>query len=505
MREKAALMRDSLEGYQSPVLTRIEKLKEEIPSFTKDKERIQKLYQEQKDLAQEVIKIRGELGDALKAATLKMNAAKEPSKKEGEASAPSDNQTSGEGEASDAPKAAPKPQNKSLGELMELYTEASEGYDRSRGDAKSELEKVGQLFERYREARERYDQSAKDEPLTYFEVREDTVARVISDWTEIPLGKIASDKAKLVEVMEDTLKRRIKGQDQAITAISTVIKGAQAGLKDPGKPTGVFLLVGPSGVGKTETCLAVADLLFGDENNVIGINMNEFQEKFTVSRLIGSAPGYVGYGEGGLLTEAVSQKPYSVVLLDEVEKAHLDVLNLFYQVFDKGELSDAEGKKVSFKETVIFLTSNLGTDTITKECEKNPDVKADELVELIRPELSHFFRPALLGRMTIVPYRTLDRDSLKAITEIKLGQLKKRLKNNNHCDLVLDPSVSDLILKRATDVESGARNIDAVISQNLLSGLSREILKIMSTSDLFPSAINVSIDESGNFRYDYKV
>jgi type VI secretion system protein VasG len=354
----------------------------------------------------------------------------------------------------------------------------------------------------YLEAKADYDSSLGDCPLVSLDVTADTVARVVSDWTGIPLGKVAADKARQLSALEDSLRLRIKGQDGALSLISAVLKGAQAGLSDPGKPNGVFLLVGPSGVGKTETGLAVADLLFGDEANAVTINMNEFQEKYSVSRLIGSAPGYVGYGEGGLLTEAVSQRPYSVVLLDEAEKAHPDVLNLFYQVFDKGELSDAEGKRVSFKETVIFLTSNIGGELISGLA-GGEGPPYGEIEGLIRPELARFFRPALLGRMAVVPFLTLSPGALGEILDKKIESLASRLLANNGMALEVRGPVREAILKAATDVEAGARNIDAVISRNLAGGLSREILGLMSQGEGLPKKVTVGLGDDGSFLYEF--
>jgi type VI secretion system protein VasG len=501
-RELSALEKDAEETGVPPDASRLADLKSSIEKDESEAARLKDLWALQKQKADETIALRDRLRAAEKAqqaaAALAADAAKA-------APAPAADEKASAAETS-AP--AEKPAAETAAPAEKPAADASA--EKAPGDAAPAAEAapaadapadVATIREEYQTAKKAYDETVKDEPLVYIEVTEDTVAKVVSDWTGIPLGKIASDKAGLVSQMDARLKDRIKGQDDAVQAISTVIKGAQAGLKDPTKPTGVFLLAGPSGVGKTETGLAVADLLFGDENNVITINMSEFQEKYTVSRLIGSAPGYVGYGEGGLLTEAVSQKPYSVVLLDEVEKACLDVLNLFYQVFDKGELSDAEGKRVSFKETVIFLTSNLATDIIMSAYEKNPSLPYSELEELIRPELSRFFRPALLARMTLVAYRPLDRTALESIAEIKLNQLKKRLKANNGMELEVDGAVKGVILDRATDVESGARNIDAIITSSLVSGLSREILSKMTASEKLPPKVKVGLGEDGAFSF----
>src|SRR5688572_2404222 len=280
------------------------------------------------------------------------------------------------------------------------------------------------------------------DPLMHIEVGAEVIAKVISDWTGIPIGKMVRDEAANVLKIEEALRGRIKGQDHVLEVLGKGIRAAKAGLKDPKQPMGNFLFVGPSGVGKTETALGVADVLFGGERSLTVINMSEFQEKHTVSRLIGSPPGYVGYGEGGVLTEAVRQKPYSAVLLDEVEKADPDVMNLFYQVFDKGMLSDGEGREVDFKDTVIFMTSNLATDAIMTACASgNPDM--DALTATIRPILSKHFKPALLARMTIVPFYPIVGDALKEIVSLKIGRIASRLKQTHKMAMVVDPRVVD--------------------------------------------------------------
>ena len=266
----------------------------------------------------------------------------------------------------------------------------------------------------------------------------------------------------------------------------------------PDRPLGVFLLAGPSGVGKTETGLALAELLFGDSRSVITINMSEFQEKHTVSRLIGSPPGYVGYGEGGMLTEAVRRRPYSVVLLDECEKAHIDVMNLFYQVFDKGTLTDGEGKEVSFKNTIIMLTSNLASETIQRFTSGAAEIDEDELVQAIRPELSNHFRPALLARMTIVPYRSLNEEAMKLIAGAKLGSVVKRLRANNNVELEIAPEVAELIVERCTETETGARNIETILAGSVLPKLAHRMLERMSGGEMPPRA-ELYVDEDKSF------
>jgi len=340
------------------------------------------------------------------------------------------------------------------------------------------------------------------DPLVPVEVTSEVVAKVVGDWTGIPVGNMVADQAARLLTMEAELTRRVKGQDHVMKAIATGVRASKAGLGNPDAPIGVFLFVGPSGVGKTETALAVADLLFGGERFMTTINMSEYQEKHTVSRLIGSPPGYVGYGEGGQLTEAVRQRPYSVVLLDEVEKADLDVMNLFYQVFDKGMLNDGEGREIDFKNTVIFLTSNLATDIITEACSDGDRPDMDELVGLIRPKLSAHFKPALLARMSILPFYTINQDAMKMITDLKLGKIVKRMAATHDMKLEFAPAVTQAIADRCKEVETGARNIDHIIRGTLLPQMSTQLLQKMSEGDL-PSGMKVDISETGDFRFNF--
>ncbi len=268
------------------------------------------------------------------------------------------------------------------------------------------------------------------------------VGEVISAWTGIPIGKMLKDEVATVLNLEEHLGKRVIGQGHALEGISQRIRTARAGLDDPNKPVGVFLLVGPSGVGKTETALALSDLLYGGEHNLITINMSEFQEAHTVSTLKGSPPGYVGYGEGGVLTEAVRRRPYSVVLLDEVEKAHPDVLELFFQVFDKGMMEDGEGRQIDFKNTIIILTSNAGTDTLMKLC-ADPETMPDAagLVNALKPELNKIFKPAFLGRLVIIPYFPIRDEALQQIIVLKLGKIQRRLQETHRIDLTYDEAL----------------------------------------------------------------
>ena len=340
-------------------------------------------------------------------------------------------------------------------------------------------------------------------PLMHVCVDERIVGEVVSAWTGIPLGKMVKDEIAAVLELDGHLRKRVIGQDHALAAIAQRIITSRARLDDPGKPVGVFMLVGPSGVGKTETALALSDLLYGGERNLITINMSEFQEAHTVSTLKGSPPGYVGYGEGGVLTEAVRRRPYSVVLLDEVEKAHPDVLELFYQVFDKGNLEDGEGRSIDFKNTILILTSNAGTDTLMKltaDKETMPD--SDGLALAIKPELNKIFKPAFLGRMIIVPYFPVRDEALKQIIRLKIGKIQRRLHETHKIALTYDDSVLDEVAKRCTEVESGARNVDNILSNTMLPEISRQVLARMA-EETPTERVRIGVSSEGRFTYDW--
>jgi type VI secretion system protein VasG len=340
-------------------------------------------------------------------------------------------------------------------------------------------------------------------PMMRVAVDAQVVGEVISNWTGIPLGKMVKDEIATILELPAFLRKRVIGQDHAMDAIAQRILTSRASLDDPGKPVGVFMLVGPSGVGKTETALALSDLLYGGERNLITINMSEFQEAHTVSTLKGSPPGYVGYGEGGVLTEAVRRRPYAVVLLDEVEKAHPDVLELFFQVFDKGSMEDGEGRSIDFKNTVLILTSNAATDTmmkLTADPETMPFPEA--LVTAIKPELNKIFKPAFLGRMLVVPYLPVRDEALKQIIRLKLGKIGKRLRENHKVTLRYDDALLNEVASRCTEVESGARNVDNILSNTMLPEISRELLARMAEGKEINS-IAVSVGETGTFTYDW--
>src|SRR6201981_1219346 len=327
------------------------------------------------------------------------------------------------------------------------------------------------------------------------------VGEVISAWTGIPVGKMMKDEIATILTLQNLLGNRVIGQPFALDVISRRIRTAKARLDDPGKPVGVFMLVGPSGVGKTETALALSDLLYGGEHNLITINMSEFQEAHTVSTLKGSPPGYVGYGEGGVLTEAVRRRPYSVVLLDEVEKAHPDVLELFYQVFDKGNMEDGEGREIDFKNTIIILTTNAGTDTMAKLC-ADPETAPgpDGLVKALKPELNKIFKPAFLGRMVLIPYMPIRDENMKQIIKLKLGKIQRRIQENHKIDLTYDAALIDEVAKRCTEVESGARNVHNILTNTLLPDISRQLLTGMAAGEAM-ARINVGIGTDGGFVY----
>ena len=339
-------------------------------------------------------------------------------------------------------------------------------------------------------------------PLIRVCVDQHIIGEVVSGWTGIPVGKILKDEVGIVLKLEEHLGRRVIGQDHALGAIAQRIRTSRASLDDPNKPVGVFLLVGPSGVGKTETALALSDLLYGGEKNVITINMSEFQESHTVSTLKGSPPGYVGYGEGGVLTEAVRRRPYSVVLLDEVEKAHPDVLELFFQVFDKGNMEDGEGRSINFKNTIIILTSNAGTATMAKLCADPETAPSPEgLVKALKPELDKLFKPAFLGRLVITPYYPIQDEAMKHIIVLKLGRIQRRLQETHKLSLTYDPKLVEEVARRCTEVESGARNVDNILTNTLLPDISRQLLTAFAEGTR-PSAIHVGIGEDGSFVYN---
>ncbi|TKD46935.1 type VI secretion system ATPase TssH [Azotobacter chroococcum] len=338
-----------------------------------------------------------------------------------------------------------------------------------------------------------------DSPMLHALVDAGTVAGVVAAWTGIPLGRMIGDEINAVLELEQRLGERIIGQPHALQAIAQRVRTSRANLEDPNKPKGVFLLVGSSGVGKTETAVALADALYGGERNMITINMSEYQEAHTVSSLKGSPPGYIGYGEGGVLTEAVRRRPHSVVLLDELEKAHPDVLELFFQVFDKGVMEDGEGREIDFRNSLIILTSNAATDLIMQACrqaEQLPTVA--ELNELIRDELNVTFKPAFLGRCTLIPYYPLADAELRRIVELKLSKIGRRITDNHQASFAWSDALADTITARCQEVDSGARNIDHILTSGLLPTIAEQVLARMGSSARF-SHIEADLDQHGQF------
>lgn len=342
------------------------------------------------------------------------------------------------------------------------------------------------------------EQIQGQEPMVPLSVDHRAVASVVSGWTGIPVGRMLTDNIAAVRSLRQRMAERVVGQDEALDAIARRIQTYYASLAEPGKPTGVFLLVGPSGVGKTETALALAELLFGGERSMVTINMSEYQEAHSVSGLKGAPPGYVGYGQGGVLTEAVRRNPYSVVLLDEVEKAHADVLELFYQVFDKGVLEDGEGTPVDFKNTVILLTSNLGAEIIHDHAGEGAGARptAEILTQAIRPALVRHFKPALLGRMVVVPYLPLPPTRLGEIARLKLRRIQMRMADAYQAELTYDEAVVAHIVGRCRAADAGARAIDQILTNNLLPQLSGEVLERLATGDPI-DLVHVTTDPAG--------
>jgi len=360
-------------------------------------------------------------------------------------------------------------------ELLDLRQRLAKAREDAEEDSEGLEERLHQTHAALRDAQQ-------DERLVSFEVCPRLVAEVISHWTGVPLSQLAREHNAKVASFAADLRQRVRGQEQAVQALDRAMRATAAGLNKPDAPVGVFLLVGPSGVGKTETALALADLLYGGERFLTTINMSEFQEKHTVSRLIGAPPGYVGYGEGGMLTEAVRQKPYSVVLLDEVEKADPDVLNLFYQIFDKGIANDGEGREIDFRNTLILMTSNLASERIAALCADGQRPGAQALEEAIRPALSRHFKPALLARMRVVPYYPVEGEVLHELVRLKLARLGDRLQRRqlqfSHCDALVEH-----LAARCTQGESGARLIDQLLDQHLLPQIADRLLQAMAMGE----------------------
>jgi type VI secretion system protein VasG len=351
-------------------------------------------------------------------------------------------------------------------------------------------------------AQQKLSQLQGESPLILAAVDEQAVATVVADWTGIPIGRMVRDDAQSVLRLGEILSQRVVAQTDALDTIARRIRTARARLDNPNKPVGVFLLCGPSGVGKTETALALSEALYGGEQNLVTINMSEFQESHTVSTLKGAPPGYVGYGEGGVLTEAVRRRPYSVVLLDEIEKAHPDVHEIFFQVFDKGWMEDGEGRHIDFRNTVIIMTSNVGTDLVMQLCE-DPVLRPDPepLAQALREPLLKVFAPALLGRLVVVPYYPLHADALHRIIRLQLDRVAARLEANHGIALAYDDSAVELVARRCTAIESGGRMIDAILTHTILPRLSEEVIgATVSARKLAQVRLSAAQDD---FRYEF--
>ena len=371
---------------------------------------------------------------------------------------------------------------------------SSETLDDADAGQQKDVGSLVDLDTRLQQTQQALMQAQAIERLVSFEVCPRLVAEVVSAWTGVPLEQLAREHNARVASFAVDLRQRIRGQDQAVHALDRSMRATAAGLNKTDAPVGVFLLVGPSGVGKTETALALADLLYGGERFVTTINMSEFQEKHTVSRLIGAPPGYVGYGEGGMLTEAVRQKPYSVVLLDEVEKADPDVLNLFYQIFDKGIANDGEGREIDFRNTLILMTSNLASDRIDALCRDGNRPEADALEAAIRPTLSKHFKPALLARMRVVPYYPVGGPVMRELVELKLQRLNERLRRRKLA-FSYSQSLVDHLTERCVQGESGARLIDHLIDLHLLPLIADRLLEVMAAGQTL-AEVHATLNEN---------
>ena len=343
-----------------------------------------------------------------------------------------------------------------------------------------------------------------DSPMIQVNVNGQAIAEVVANWTGIPVGKMVSDEIHAIMNLADRLGERIIGQRHALEAIAQSIQTSRAGLTDPRKPIGVFFMVGSSGIGKTESALALADLLYGGEHNVTTINMSEFKEEHKVSMLLGSPPGYVGYGEGGVLTEAVRRKPYSIVLLDEMEKAHPGVQDIFYNVFDKGTIKDGEGRDIDFRNTIIIMTSNAGEEHIRAMCAQSEELPDPEvLLDNFRPQLLHYFKPAFLGRTTLIPYYPLSDDDLLKICKINMKRIEKRVSDHYRANFSYDDDVMLHIVARSQEVDTGARNIENILTRTLLPEMASECLSRMADNASI-SNIHVGVNEEGKFTYQIK-
>jgi type VI secretion system protein VasG len=443
--ERGIIEREGAIGVE--VTERAKKVEESLARETKQLEQLRGAWAREKEVVDEILALRGKLREAT-----------------GKADAPP-------GSGATAKEGTSEPRDTKLmgGESAGKPTMSADDQSAARNRLKELQAKLADL--------------QGERPLVLPSVDEHAVGSVVADWTGIPVGRMVKDEVAAVLKLASTLGERVVGQDHALEMITKRIQTARASLENPNKPIGVFMLAGPSGVGKTETALALAEAMYGGEQNLITINMSEFQEAHTVSTLKGAPPGYVGYGEGGVLTEAVRRRPYSVVLLDEVEKAHPDVHEIFFQVFDKGMMEDGEGRLIDFKNTLIILTTNVGTDLIMNMC-KDPDLlpEPEGVAKALRAPLLKTFPPALLGRLVAIPYYPLSDAVLGRIIRLQLNRVVGRIRQSHEAELTYDDSVVKLIGARCTEPESGGRMIDAILTNTLLPNISRELLSRITSA-----------------------
>ena len=473
---------------RADVVSRLESEREELAQLEKN-------WEEERGLVTEILSIRAKLRE--------LGAAKMPT-------------TAGTGEAETGEAGADAPAEASSGTDAGQAADSDCGCGEAEAGGAVEAEEAAgtqeaieggdegaELLKKLRELQARLKEFQGDSPLILPSVDAQAVASVVGDWTGIPVGRMVKDEISAVLNLTDVLGERVIGQRQALEAMVKRIRTSRAGLLDPKRPIGVFMLAGPSGVGKTETALAMAEALYGGEQNLITINMSEFQESHTVSTLKGAPPGYVGYGEGGVLTEAVRRKPYSVVLLDEVEKAHRDVHEIFFQVFDKGWMEDGEGRMIDFKNTVILLTTNVGSEQImrrTGDPSNMPD--PTELAADLRSDLLQVFPAAFLGRLVVIPYYPISDEVLRLIIKLQLGRIKRRVRENQNIAFVYSDEVVDVIASRCTDLESGARVVDSILTHTLLPDISKEYLGRLMDGAMV-SRVEVAVENS-DFTYFFE-
>jgi type VI secretion system protein VasG len=468
-----AVQRDAEAGHRHDP-AEIDSYREEIAEQQRAFAELESRWTQERELAQEVIRLRAEL--------------------EGSAGIPPAGQPGAAGpQASEGPQPSGGPASGRSLERADVSGQSAAGPQRPPEEIRKDLDAATKKLDVF---------VGKRPPLVPLQVDAEVVAQVLSDWTGIPAGNMVRDQAQAILSFESRIGQRIIGQDHAITEIGKRLRIATSKLQDPNLPLAVIFMVGPSGTGKTETALAVADLIFGGERFMTSINMTEYSNEMNISRLIGSAPGLVGFGEGGVLTEAVRQRPYSVVLLDEMEKAHMDVNLLFMQVFDKGMLNDSEGRTASFKNTVIMITSNEGSDMIMDMCADGGLPTLEEMRTAIQPILERRFSPAFIGRTTVIPYYPLSPPTLRKIIDLKLNKIRKRLHEVYELELDVTPAVGDTIGARCRQITIGARLINLIINETVLPEIARKVLEAMG-SEHTHTRLTLGVDDQGEFTYTF--